>query len=1278
MANQFQEQAILSTTKVASIKIYRARLLDDIIGMAIPIDDAGSRTVNVPFDIDDLEVSDQDITKDTGEEKTADYIRNMSRLLNGLNWQNNGTVAWRGLLRKYSLGLKRIIVQKITELGPNIEDRFKIFDITEFTAIRNIRRGLDFNSSATLDLSMPKFRDQNGLNIDLPRENDVVEIIFQYTGQETTERIFIGVISGITYTEEARKITAMTLECFGTGKWLFTNKMVVDRAVVSQFSEGELVKPGLSVYETGAFGNSSIDQIFTFIMMSQLAMTLKSGGLKVTNATGSTDMAARASLIGAVLDSKLAQYEASARTLAKSLTEIRHDPEVTVTHYEVLGGILSKIKDLRLEGGGTDLDPTAEHFDSSVDHIVDGILKDQNRYVEAANAMKPVETALPNAQTDANAYMRAQLSIIMIRNLKTRNTENLQVAKQASLDALRESGGEEGRAPTVIAPFKFDIDVFTSETAFQLIYLPFLTMALYRTWMGDEVAIYRGKQAFAFDNLIRSSFRLFFCSLGTPEDTLNILRNKAKYMVYENERGQIIMELPRYNDFGEDTLDKGEDIDDFIVNNPINLTVSREDMNMIARMDVQMFFSYLGNVGTEDRAGTMVTWHYTDSAVLSKYGMRAEAPIYNPNARDSFSAAAFAALEVIDKNAKTRTMKVTADGSRTFKVGRTYFINRQTLNKMMGHAPTQTRTGKNAKKAYIGKRVDGYIGYLTTDEISIVPGQNIIHTLSFTHVRKARLVTRKGKQQANFKVLPDLSGVIRALEERVISGELSIDISNQDDNAPQIQGTAKIIQVTTFGAMYVTPMRWNEDSARGAHEAFSSNALGLIPPYKAPPTPPPDDYKDWFSVIRQENVDFGLSEGVIRGTHLVDLRLRSFNTAFAAIRSEAQTDMSPASLKYNAVDAVFIPSIKSNDTFFLNNLEGFHVSILKPGRLPSEYIKRVTIVEDNLNIRDTPLGRDFWTPSTWWSGDKGRVFGLRVMGKCIRVVGSRTGSTWNKATKDVFTIIRVDPPSLLRDKSIQIQHPGSPEESYQVELYTGSSVSSNSFKQNVKDTYGSSIPDLDAQFEAAIADTRGSESDAIFMPIILHASIVGNPEYNLAGQALANGCAVNTPLSVIFLAGSYQRLSGDLLPGQQNLSPDGASQLKKEHANGQAVDLTMVPFYADTGWILKDKWGNQPNEYILGQSYRNGVFMASNMLRTLRSRDNVPYEEYAAQNLRVTPKAPTNSTNFVLDTLLSKTDGAMTTVDLTEVDKHFYHVSEAPPEPKPITVGLTRHPTGGA
>lgn len=1157
----------LDPFKVVSIKVFRARLIDRLVGKFIQT--ATNEGINIPYDIDDLEVPDSVVIQgvDTSSQPGVTAMNNIkknSAQLNPLNWQNVADAHYKEKLRNFRQSVKKAFVTELNKLSAVIADPTKlgqemqVIDVTPFTTIQGVTRDIQFGSSCTLVLSLLKLREiksdltarnvtdsfviEQILNLDVravPRENDVVEIIVQYsTGK--LDRLYLGLVSAVNQNEQKGQITSISIVCGGLSKPLLTNRMVVDRAVIDQFEDGETPQNGVSVVAGGTFAEKTVDQIFTLLMTSQLSLkpvqSEIAGDQKTSLLTEQTVILNTRSIL-----------EARVRELTKSVS--RNNLALVDQEFsrKTPNGTVSQLARKRSADGVGFF--SIDDLEALINPLI------SPAFDNAVGAEKPA----------AHSLLVARLSDVL-----------LDERYQQILDALQKlSEHPQPPGTNVNLSFQFDQQTFTNSDAFQLLYIPLITLMAVRNRTVDVaqrfdgpnniVAKFSGRRARAFDLMIRKAFQLFFSQISTPNSVLDEVRTKAKFVVYENELNQVICEVPRYNDFGADptpndaigsTVDpRIENVEDFIIVNPLSFSVGRQDNDIFSRVDIRGYLPFIGILPT----GTLTMGQYTDIATIVKYGTRVDNPIYNPNASFERTIAPFlfAAVELASKNAMTRPATAIVPANRSYRMGRLYFIARRSLDTIMGSSPVKGRAEPEP--------IDGYVGYLSQYDTNVPYGDTISHTLGFRFVRKAKLlsVVRDGKTTfvANFRILPDITGVIDALESNVNQGLQSLDVFDRDVPKDAVTGTAEILTDTSSQEdVYVSDIvPVNDRNARflylgknlngkeflrtappqGGDTAFNTTSTRASHHLSLVPNVSPHDR---IAVIKPDNCSDGLQKELIRALGLVDIRLRALNRVVFAETARISVDEPQpltdlgVSVKQSLFKIVYVPTEKTNAFYRLAGLNGLRMTLVKVVD-PANSIAAQTMDKTLFPLGSDELPSLLHEDFSIASGSPFRIDDPLPHFAVLRFSPQNPSHT---------TSFGVTAAQLKLDANIQIVR---------------------GFVSGV--TSGQIDPATVTQVISELPNPV--DSSTLFLPVVFHTP------YN--SDTIIKNVDPGVPLS--FFDTAHELFSTFRFPGVIDVTdPTKASDEAMAHKQGKGIDVSLFPWFARTGMVLKSH-----SPYILNQDY---------------------------------------------------------------------------------------------
>jgi len=1214
--NDISIQTGTNAASVASVKIIRARYLDDIGSQSLNlVVDNKSISVPVPSDIDDFEVSSSTIQSELNNDQTPAYILDgikKSRYVGDggqLRWQNSTDPQYRKWFENFFIRMKEKLVAGNTGLFSGDPDQFKVQDVAQYSTIKAIMIDMNFNNQADIGISLTKLRELQGDQASLafiPRENDVLEIKFNLPDYDKPQTAFIGFITGVSYIKEFGTVTTINIKSFGISKHLMVNKMVVDRAIMSQFENGELAQTGLTVW-SNYFANSKTDEIFYFLMSNELAM----------NIGGQTSLTEGSQY-------RLYNLEMeSLRSLQTNVEANKNSQERTVNFGNIQKDIIT-------------------------DEIKQGI-KDRAASVDVGFADSITETQTIRkkfldqfwgANINNNRDMEYATTYLYLEEIRERVSYVNNKIKGIKAEAINTSD-------VVDFNLTFQPSAFSSPSTFQYSYVPLITMA---AWRKDEsVARYNGKIAAAFDLELRGAFQLYFSQMQPPSQVLDAIRRTAKFAVYENEDGQIVAELPRYNDFIADEKN-GETIQNFIISNPTRSDNSRQDLDLVTRIDSLQFWPLVGQ-----QQSTLFSQQFTDIAVLSKYGMRAESPIYNPNATSKDTATLYAALEVNNRNSLTRTASITHPMDRKFKLGRLYFLAIPDIENEAGGVTTQK------------EKTDGYVGYLVDIRIDCTYGSPITCTLTFNYVRKAKLIVSSNGQNAmaNYKILPDLGTLIDVVENNVKSGKTG----GVDPLNPPKQSTTNS-PPNVFADFYTTkkPMCNINGSNLPSYglKRDWTDAI-MIPSILGERW---GDGGDFTQVVKNNDVapviysgaiqpeNSGINDNMVTALYFLDTRLRYWNWN---IYNPNRTP----NLAF--LDAMYIPSIKINPFYYLTKLEGIGMTSWNKSWSPISFKSSTGWAWGTVTSYIQLIGSPIVV------GSSSKHFGILYMTahpSINRVEMTASGLPFVPEPPGTILVSDRDNPNVKLTSSLftysEIVQGGTSTPTSQMSNNIGNYCSNHNGTDYLKDEMKFAVQQMSEIFN--------SETGSCFLPVVFESI----PQYSILYYCIP-GYGF-TLMDISELAPLDCRYIANLPASAKNKKGQDA------HAKGEAIDITLAPFYAKTGIRIRSDLPSHKHPLISGQyKYDLGGENFGNVLASDKiemGKDTIIERDESVGKIFIDIKPEDRSTDYVkkiFDSSLSGNVYAPTwnfdpMLGLHSLDKTYRHVSQIPP---PITLWGHKLPSTG-
>ena len=760
----------LQSTYIRSIKVYRLRFLNEIWGTRL----GNNANYYIPFDTDDLAVPNaalQPLVNDTSNYPTSASLMAFIRKeaidkMGALDWPNCTKEDYVGKVKEFVVSLKQLYAKKLKEaLTSPWESAMMEQEVGEFTSMDQLITDMTFGNSVSLSMSLLKAEGDSKLGF-VPRENDVVEITMVYPDGKV-HRVFTGLITAVTMQIQYGKMSEIQLSVSGLSKILGLSPMVVDRAIVSLYETSEDINRSEIVvpWSTTQFANKTVDEIFDYIVTNVLCgYTLDDGGNINNFGPLESKLNAEFSRIGSEQTGMLSKIEAEIKRCSDSYKRFGGDPEVvnkvvisSTGNYGVVTGVNKGGRRISLSDYASQLAAGMFNSIGLPPSTIDTLIEQMSNNTEIMGKINSsdLESGDTSMGTATDRGIRGQeLAVALLVKAELEARKGIYIPDSIT----RLKGMHESKSFAVNMRYKFDTGVLTDDSLLQLIYIPLITLIALRNHQTDQdgnpgsvVARFQGKRSAVYEQTIRDSLQMYFSQLQTPAEVMDTMRKTSKYVMYENEDNQIVGEIPRYNDFSADEK-SGETINDFIIFNYNGFQHTRQDNDMLSRLDTKLYWNIVKAPET-----SFFTGRYIDYAAMAKYGMRTDAPTMNINAITRAGMFMYSAIELINRNASTRALKLTVVANRKYRVGRLYFIADDLTELKVGVAPTGAQEFGSNTYANDGKLedADGYVGYLTSINTTMTYGQPIEHTLGFNYVRRAKLMTDTtvsgGRIAANFK-----------------------------------------------------------------------------------------------------------------------------------------------------------------------------------------------------------------------------------------------------------------------------------------------------------------------------------------------------------------------------------------------------------------------------------------------------------------------------------------------------------------------------------------------
>jgi hypothetical protein len=283
--------------------------------------------------------------------------------------------------------------------------------------------------------------------------------------------------------------------------------------------------------------------------------------------------------------------------------------------------------------------------------------------------------------------------------------------------------------------------------------------------------------------------------------------------------------------------------------------------------------------------------------------------------------------------------------------------------------------------------------------------------------------------------------------------------------------------------------------------------------------------------------------------HRLDIRLRRLNHLLLFSRKDRPH-------KNQVLDALFIPNAQMNGSYRLNSLNRFKIEFLSTN--PSNPTSQVIA-----SVQDT---------------DPDASFSIAAGGP-VRV------STNQKYFVMLWAHLK-DPNKKFTYVIDDNKRP------FVIKLSDKDEFNEQGTLNDLRAQLGTD-PALHAQFNEAIRIIQygGQDNGFVYCPAIIHAS-------TLTSQTVVDNCSTGWGLSLVDLGGWIHSM-GQRFPGSNVSSLDTVKEGQSSHLNGNAIDLTLLPYYLKNGIVLKNH-----NPYILSNKYLS--LDANNVRAPVSHREHLP------------------------------------------------------------------------
>jgi hypothetical protein len=228
---------------------------------------------------------------------------------------------------------------------------------------------------------------------------------------------------------------------------------------------------------------------------------------------------------------------------------------------------------------------------------------------------------------------------------------------------------------------------------------------------------------------VKTAHATFYNQFGSGVEILRNLGSYTYFDMFEDRPGVLVCRPSRDNNI---FIDSPASASLFIIDpkEVLSLSYSRSDKDLSSRVD------YTPTLPLKGELNPRFCLNYADSQLLYKYGanLKESGPIGNPNVVLYNYMPFFAAVALVQRNALTRTLELSAVALRDYCLGRVYFIPDFFVE-------AGAQNGYSSPKDMIG--TTGWVGRLskidTTYDVDHVPK----HKLVFIMARRGKIIEDK-------------------------------------------------------------------------------------------------------------------------------------------------------------------------------------------------------------------------------------------------------------------------------------------------------------------------------------------------------------------------------------------------------------------------------------------------------------------------------------------------------------------------------------------------------
>ena len=453
-------------------------------------------------------------------------------------------------------------------------------------------------------------------------------------------------------------------------------------------------------------------------------------------------------------------------------------------------------------------------------------------------------------------------------------------------------------------------------------------------------------------------------------------------------------------------------------------------------------------------------------------------------------------------------------------------------------------------------------------------------------------------------------------------------------------------------------------------------------------------------VIGVPDVEGSITRDLVAALHLMDLRIRSLNLIFPVRDSGLLLEAKAAAnwgedninqTRDGILQAIFIPNQPLNNNYYLRSLEGMTMTFLDPtsSKIQGSGSKGI-IGEDPQSLVESAR-----TVLDWGSEP---IHQYRIaIGRPHRLVQPDRESNPISVNLVLMQITSIDKPSKIINEFRLIKGVNSEDvtfvESSVVLKYNNIDTSFSLFslpglrdgdadiQNQIKTNFAADEQTrLLAQWKEILSQINNEEvGDRTYLPVVISDFAGGE---SAATDFVLKFASIGFSISLLDLGVFYKKYSGSDVD-----VTGGSSKMAQEHARGDAFDLSLVPYYAISGMILKSH-----TPFILSQQFNphkhpHQIFKAfpqitdanklsaysSPIIKVVRQPSAIQENSSKAEDKEFV-KANQNEIKLLIKGILSvsKVENGSEEIfsfdDLSADDQHWYHQSVESVQVLPTTL----------